>query len=173
MKGYVEGLFCEKRADRLNFKGWAFLCYSLSMIRGIDHIAITAVTLCHDGRGNYLLGQRSEQCRDEHNRWDLIGSGGVEFGEKIEDALRREVQEEVGADVKRIEYLGFREVLRKQQGRLVHWIAFDYKVEVDREKVINAEPEKCLELGWFKIDEFPEPMHSQWQKFLEQHKDKI
>jgi ADP-ribose pyrophosphatase YjhB (NUDIX family) len=143
------------------------------MKRGIEHIGIAVVTICHDSKGNYLLGQRSDKCRDEHMRWDLIGSGGVEFGEKLEDTLNREVREEIGADVKGFEYLGFREVLREHDGKLGHWIAFDFKVEVDRSQVVNAEPEKCLELGWFKLGDFPQPMHSQLPIFLEQHKDKL
>jgi 8-oxo-dGTP diphosphatase len=143
------------------------------MKRGIDYTSIVVVTICHDGQGNYLLGKRSERCRDEHLRWDLIGSGGVEFGEKLDTALCREVNEEIGADVKQFEYLGFREVVREQDGVMAHWIAFDFKVEVDRAMVRNCEPEKCLEIGWFRLEDFPEPMHSQWHVFLNQHKDRL
>ena len=143
------------------------------MKRGVDFTAISVVTLCHDGKGKYLLGQRSDKCRDEHFRWDLIGSGGLEFGEKIEDGLRREVKEETGAEVKSAKYLGYREVMREENSQLLHWIAFDFKVEVNPKQVNNPEPEKCLEMNWFGIDEFPEPMHSQWPIFFEKYKDKL
>ena len=149
------------------------MCYSVFMQQGVDYTAICIVTLCHDGEGNYLLGKRSERCRDEHLRWDLIGSGAVDFGEKLEDAIRREAKEEIGADSRRTEYLGFREVLRVQKGRLVHWIAFDFKVEVKRDQVQNMEPEKCLALEWYKLDDFPESMHSQWSVFYNQYKSKL
>ena len=143
------------------------------MKKGEDYIGVGAVTICHDGQGNYLLGKRSEKCRDEHNRWDAIGSGGVEFGESIEEALKREVKEECGTDVKSFEYLGFREVHRIHDGKKTHHISFDFKVEVYREQVVNAEPEKCLEIRWCKLGEFPEPLHSQFPFFLEKYKDKL
>lgn len=143
------------------------------MERGFDCTGISAVTLCHDGQGKYLLGQRSERCRDEQLRWDLLGSGQVEFGERLEEAIRREVKEETGADVRGITPLGFREVHRTLQGRVSHWIAFDFTVLVDRAQVYNAEPEKCDEIRWCKLDEFPEPMHSQWPKFYKQYETQL
>lgn len=143
------------------------------MKKGFDYIGVTAVTICHDGEGNYLLGQRSDKCRDEHFRWDIVGSGGVEFGEPVEEAIRREVKEETGADVKKIEPLGYRDVHREHDGVQTHWLALDFKVEIDRDQVHNPEPEQCLELRWCKLDALPEPMHSQWPVFYEQHKDKL
>ena len=143
------------------------------MKRGFDYIGVGAVTICHDGEGNYLLGKRSDKCPDEHFRWDIVGAGGVEFGETLVEAVMREVKEECGADVKEIEPLGFREVHREHDGKPTHWMAFDFKVEIDRAQVTNPEPDKCLEMRWCKLDEFPEPMHSQWPKFYEQHKEQL
>lgn len=145
------------------------------MQKGIDHIGNAAVTLCHDGNGRYLLGLRSEQCRDEQNRWDLIGSGGIEFGDTIEDTIKREVKEECGADVIAVEFLGTREVFREHEGKMTHWIQFDHRVEIDPSRVYITEPDKCLDLQWFRLDEFPrsDKMHSQFPVFLEKYKDKL
>ena len=143
------------------------------MKKGFDFIGNAAVTLCHDGQGKYLLGLRSDQCRDEHNRWDLIGSGGIEFGDTIEETVRKEVKEECGADVIHIEYLGFREVFREQSGTQTHWIQYDYLVQIDSQQVRITEPDKCLELRWCQIDEFPEPLHSQFPVFLAKYKNKL
>jgi predicted RND superfamily exporter protein len=41
----------------------------------------------------------------------------------------------------------------------MHWIVFRYRVFLDREKVVNNEPEKHEELRWFRIDSLPEPLH--------------
>ncbi len=150
-----------------------YLCYSFLMQKEISHIGVSAVTICHDGEGNYLLGLRSDKCRDEHNRWDLIGSGGVEFGDSIEETIRKEIKEECGADVKKIEPLGHREVFREIDGQKTHWISFDFLVEIDKEQVENTEPDKCLELRWCKLDEFPEPRHSQFPIFFDKYKDKL
>lgn len=46
-------------------------------------------------------------------------------------------------------------------GARTHWLAFDFKVFVDKEYVGIGEPEMVSELGWFSIDNLPEPLHSQ------------
>ena len=61
--------------------------------RGVDYIGVTVNFIIHDGKGNVLLQKRSQNCRDEQGRWD-IGGGALEFGEKLEDAVRREVKED-------------------------------------------------------------------------------
>jgi 8-oxo-dGTP diphosphatase len=143
------------------------------MIKGTDYIGSAAVTLCHDGEGRYLLGLRSNTCRDEHNRWDPIGSGGIEFGDSVEETIYKEVKEECGADVLEIEFLGHREVFREYKGKKTHWIQFDHLVRINPGQVRITEPDKCLELRWCKLDEFPESMHSQFPVFIEKYKDKL
>ena len=53
------------------------------------------------------------------------------------------------------------------------WLALDFKVLVDREKVKNGEPHKFEEIGWFKLDNLPTPMHSQIPNAINIHKDKL
>lgn len=136
--------------------------------KGVDCIGITTSFMCHDGHGNILLNKRSKNCRDEHGRWD-IGGGSVEFGATIEETLRKEIKEEYCTDVLDFEFLGYRDVFREQNGQLTHWLSMDFKVLVDRSKVRNGEPRKFDGLQWFKLKDFPEPMHSQFPKFLEQY----
>jgi len=143
------------------------------MIKGIDYIGNAAVVICHDGAGKYLLGLRSDKCRDEHFKWDPIGSGGIEFGDTIEQTIHKEIKEECNAMVLGIEFLGMREVFREHQGRKTHWIQFDYKVQIDPTNVKINEPDKCLELGWFSLEDFPTPLHSQFPLFLEKYKHKL
>jgi len=139
------------------------------MIKGIDFTGVTVSFYCHDGKGNYLLHKRTNRCRDEHGAWDC-GGGGLKFGEKLEDGLTREIQEEYGTKPEEIQFLGFDEVFREHEGKPTHWISFRYKVLLDREKVINGEPEKIDELSWYKIEEFPVPLHSQMESALEKYK---
>ena len=61
------------------------------MKRGIDFVGIGVCFFCHDGAGRVLMNKRSQNCRDEQGRWDF-GGGGVEFGESITDALKREMK---------------------------------------------------------------------------------
>lgn len=139
---------------------------------GVDYIGITVSFLCHDGEGHVLLNKRSVNCRDEHGRWDG-GGGKLEFGDKVDDTLRREIKEEYNADVLEAKFLGYRDVLRQQNGLPTHWLSLDFLVRVDREQVKNNEPHKFDELEWFALDQIPEPMHTQFPHFLEKYREKL
>ncbi len=141
------------------------------MKKGIDYVGIAVVPFAHDGNGKYLLGLRTEKCRDEHNRWEPTGGGGLEFGETIEEGIAREVQEEINAVPFNLEYLGFRQVFREHEGKKTHWLVFDYKVQVDPQDVKIMEPTMCAELRWCAWTDIPEPMHSQFPIFLKKYKD--
>jgi len=69
--------------------------------------------------------------------------------------------------------LGFRDVHREHEGRPTHWIALDFKVLVDKEKVKIGEPHKFDDIGWFRRDSFPAEVHSQLPFFLEKYKNKL
>ncbi|HWU24216.1 MAG TPA: NUDIX domain-containing protein [Candidatus Paceibacterota bacterium] len=142
------------------------------MKKGVDCIGNTVVFACHDGRGNYVLSKRSVNCRDEHGTWDP-GGGGIELNDTVIDTLKKEIAEEYCTDVLEYEFLGYRDVHREHNGEKTHWIALDFKVLVDREKVRNGEPHKLEEIGWFTRDTFPEPLHSQFPYFLEKYGDRL
>lgn len=142
------------------------------MKKGEEYTGVTIVYLCHDGKGNFLLNKRSKQCRDEHGTWDP-GGGGLEFNDTVDDTLRKELLEEYCTKPIRAEFLGFRDVHRTHEGHPTHWIALDFKVLVDRATVKNGEPHKFDEIGWFKLDALPLPLHSQFPFFLEDYKGKL
>ncbi len=143
------------------------------MKKGVDHIGVAVICICHDGQGKYLIELRSDKCRDEHFTWSPVGSGAVDLGESLEDAARREVFEECGATALAVEPLGFREAVRMHNSTATHWVFFDYKVLVDPKEVRITEPDKCLEHRWCAINEIPEPLHSQFPKFLAANRDKL
>lgn len=141
---------------------------SMELQKGIDHVGITIVFACHDGEGNFLLAKRSSNCRDEHGTWDP-GAGGLELHDTVLDTLHKEIAEEYCTSVLNHEFLGFRDVRREQNGKQTHWVALDFKVLVDRNKVRNGEPHKFDEIGWFRLGEFPTPFHSQFPRFLKKY----
>lgn len=139
---------------------------------GKEYIGISVCYFCHDGKGNILMQRRGKAARDEHGNWD-IGAGAIEFGDGAETALRKEIKEEYGCDVLRHELLGYRDIFREQNGLKTHWIALDFKVLVNPHQAKNGEPHKFDEIGWFKLEGLPSPLHSQLPVFLEKYKLKL
>jgi 8-oxo-dGTP pyrophosphatase MutT (NUDIX family) len=142
------------------------------MEQGVDYPGVAVCYFCHDGNGNFLLSKRGNNARDEHGTWDP-GGGSIEVGDTIIATLRKEILEEYCTDVLQYEFLGYRDVFREQKGKNTHWIVFDFKVLVDRDKAKNGEPHILDALEWFTMSTLPEPLHSQFPNFLELYKDKL
>ena len=131
--------------------------------RGVDYIGVTVNFLVHDGKGRILLQKRSKQCRDEQGRWD-IGGGAVEFGESLDEAVLRELREELNVEPVSYEFVQHYDAHRINDGLPTHWIAITYAVHVDPDKISIGEPHKIDEIGWFTLDTLPEPRHSMFHK---------
>jgi len=144
------------------------------MKQGIDYIGVCVVYFCHDGQDNFVMNKRGENCRDEIGKWD-VGGGALELGEKYEDRIKQEIKEEFCANVLDYEFLGFRDMHRIHQGVKTHWLAIDFKVLIDKEKVKNGEPHKFDDLKWFTLDNIPndEELHSSMPLFFKKYKDKL
>jgi ADP-ribose pyrophosphatase len=134
--------------------------------RGVDHIGVTVNFLIHDGKGRLLLQKRSQNTRDEQGRWD-IGGGAVEFGETLEAALLRELNEEYGVVPKKYDQTWIGTALRENNGKLTHWVYINFKVLVDPDEVRIGEPDKIDEIGWFTEENLPSPLHSMFPIALE------
>jgi len=143
-----------------------------NMKKGIDYVGITVSYMCHDGKGNFLLNKRSVNCRDEHGTWDF-GGGSIDFGDSIEDTLKKEIREEYCVETVNYEFLGYLDLFREMDGVKTHWVSLEFLVEVDREKVKNGEPHKFEELGWFRLNNLPTPAHSTQKLLLERFKDQV
>lgn len=133
--------------------------------RGVDHIGISASFVVHDGKGNVLLQKRGPGARDENGRWD-VGGGAIEFGESIDEAVKREIKEELCVEPIDIQFLTVYDAFREFDGIKTHWIAIMHAVQVDPSQVKIGEPEKIEALDWFKSDALPSPLHSQfWRSY--------
>lgn len=126
---------------------------------GFDFTAITTPFYCHDGHGHFLLHKRSTNCRDEQGHWDC-GGGKLEFGEEPDHGVLREVREEYGCQGIIQEHLPPFSSVRSHEGKTTHWIALPYIILVNRDEVKINEPQSMSEIGWFTLDNFPEPLHS-------------
>jgi 8-oxo-dGTP diphosphatase len=140
--------------------------------KGFDYPGVCVVYFCHDGKGDFVMAKRSKNTRDEHGKWD-IGGGGLEFDEKVEENLKKEIKEEYCVDVIDYEFLGYRDVHRKHNGKQTHWVSLDFRVLVDPEKVKNGEPHKFDDIKWFTLDNLPNSMHSELPEFFKIYKNKL
>lgn len=142
------------------------------LTKGVDYVGVTVVYFCHDGAGKFIMAKRSRHARDEQGRWD-IGGGGLEFGESVEDALRREIKEEYCTDVLGYEFLGYRDVHREKDDIPTHWISLDFKVRIDPTKVAIGEAHKFDDIRFFTLDAIPEDLHSQLPEFWRLYREKL
>jgi 8-oxo-dGTP pyrophosphatase MutT (NUDIX family) len=129
------------------------------MKAGIDYIGITTPFYCNDGKGNFLFNKRSKLCRDEHGTWEM-GGGQVEFGETPEQSVLREVYEEYNCKGKIQMQLHPYSIFRIHGGIKTHWLALPFFILINPLQVKNNDPKKIEELGWFRLDNLPSPLHS-------------
>lgn len=149
------------------FKG-----YYVGMEIGFDFTGITTPFYCNDGKGNFVLHRRSNNTRDEHGVWDP-GSGKLEFGSEPGDNALREVMEEYGCKGTIQEALPAHSIIREWDGRMTHWIALPFFILVDPKEVRICEPHKMVEIGWFRINHLPQPLHSGFRYTLNRYGDKF
>ncbi len=133
---------------------------------GVDYIGVTCVFYCHDGKGNLLLHQRTDKCKDEQGRWDC-GGGAIKVGETFEQTVKREIKEEYCVNVKKLKLVGVNNLLRTANGVKTHWIAIIFAIEVDPKRVKIGDHKKMAQYGWFKQNRLPSPLHSMYLTHLQ------
>jgi ADP-ribose pyrophosphatase YjhB (NUDIX family) len=82
-----------------------------------------------------------------------IQVGAVEFGETIQDAIKREVQEELGVTSEIVTLLGVTDHILPDEG--VHWVAPVFLVAVTQGIPRNIETHKHRDLHWFSLEDLP------------------
>lgn len=91
---------------------------------------------------------RSHKWRDMY----VMPGGHIELGERMEDALRREIREETGLEIHDIEFLGFQEFIHDAAfWKRRHFIFFDYACRTDDTAVtLNDEAQEYV---WVSAEE--------------------
>jgi 8-oxo-dGTP diphosphatase len=123
------------------------------MNRGIDYIGVGVGAILVDPAGRLFLSKRGPHARNEKGLWEFPG-GSVEFGEKLADALKREMREEFGIEIEVGELLDVVDHILPAEGQ--HWISPTYICRILSGTPQIREPEKCSEIGWFQLDEIPQ-----------------
>jgi ADP-ribose pyrophosphatase YjhB (NUDIX family) len=136
---------------------------------GSEFPGVTTIFFCHDGEGNLFLSKRSPLVRDEQGAWEP-GAGGLELGLTAIENVCKELQEEYDAAPKRIDFIGYLDILRRNYDtKPTHWVGLCFAVLVERNGIRVNEPEMIDQGGWFTLRDLPAPLHSQMRPFLEKY----
>lgn len=91
-------------------------------------------------------------CQTGGRDYFFLPGGHIEFGETMQDALRRELYEEMEAKVVRAQFIGGIENLFDQDGEKKHEVSFVFQVDIDIAAIVSKE--EHISFLWFTIDEF-------------------
>ncbi|WP_309242017.1 NUDIX domain-containing protein [Paenibacillus sp. S150] len=85
-----------------------------------------------------------------------LPAGRLDGGEQLHEAAAREVYEECGITVQHqdLKRLGVMHIKTNDGGR----IDFFFTAERWSGELLNAEPDKCDDIGWFSLDKLPEKL---------------
>jgi mutator protein MutT len=121
------------------------------MKRGLDYIGVGVGALIVDAQGRLFLSRRGPLAKNERGLWEFPG-GSVEFGERLAEALQREMREEYGVEIRVGELLDVVDHILPEEGQ--HWVSPTFLCTIAAGEASVREPGKCAEIGWF----FPEQM---------------
>jgi len=136
--------------------------------RGHDYIGVGVGALIVDERGWLFLSRRSDQSRNERGLWEFPG-GSVEFGERLADALQREMREEYGIEVEVGELLDVVDHILPEEQQ--HWVSPTFLCRIISGVPHILEPEKCTAIGWFDPQAMPADLtvitQVNWEHYLQ------
>ena len=116
--------------------------------------------------GELLLIQRLRE--PEAGAWGLPG-GKIDFSERAEDAIIREVEEELGIVIQLTGLACMSEIIDGGDGR--HWVSPIYSAKIVSGTPQNIEPEKHGGWGWFALDSLPSRLTTPTTVYLTTQED--
>jgi 8-oxo-dGTP diphosphatase len=125
--------------------------------RGRDYIGVGVGAMIFNRQGHVFLAQRGPAAKNERGCWEFPG-GGVELGERLADAIVREIAEEYGVRIELLRLLCVNDHILPEEGQ--HWIAPTFLAYLpdDAGAPWIREPDKCSAIGWFPLDQLPAPL---------------
>lgn len=123
------------------------------MRRGIDYIGVGVGAILVNSQGEIFMARRGPQAKNERGLWEFPG-GSVEFGERLADALKREMLEEYGILIAVGPLLDVVDHILDDEGQ--HWVSPTYICQIITGEPRILEPGKCTEIGWFAPERVPE-----------------
>lgn len=126
------------------------------MKRGVDYIGVSVGAMVFNDAGELFLARRGQQATNERGCWEVPG-GGVEFGEGLAAAVRRELWEEFAVTIEIVEQFPAADHLLPDERQ--HWVATTFLARLQPGQSPRiVEPHKCDAIGWFPLDQLPCPL---------------
>ena len=114
-------------------------------------------------KGKILLLKR----KGSHGEGTWAPPGGhLEFNERIEECVKREVIEETGLILDKIKFIGVTNDIFREEGK--HYITIFMSCESKTDEVEIKEKDKCAAMGWFEWKKLPEPLFLPLQNLIKQ-----
>ena len=132
------------------------MVYFRYMKQGVDYIGVAVGAMMFNEKDELFITKRSQNCKNERGHWEIPG-GSVEYGESLEDAVKREVKEEYGVDIDIVkQYPASNHVIPADKQ---HWVPTTFIVKIKKGQIPRImEPEKCDAVGWFSLGNLPSPL---------------
>ena len=121
-----------------------------------DH-AIRSIALGVLIRDGKLLVMRGYDSKKDNYFYRCLG-GGIEFGEKSDEALKREFMEELSINIKVKDFLGVDENVFTYNGKMGHEMVFFYSIDIAdddyKPEYVMDENGKSNKAMWVDIEDF-------------------
>ncbi|MDP3052122.1 MAG: NUDIX domain-containing protein [bacterium] len=117
----------------------------------MKEIKIKAMCLVEHERKLLLAGGYDEIKKEKFFR--VLG-GSINFGEKAEDALRREIKEELDSGIENLQFLTVVENVFTYNGQEGHEITFLYRGDLSNKDIYDKD--------FIQIIDYPEGLPAQW-----------
>ena len=105
---------------------------------------VTVAALVFNPEGKFLL-LKSKKWK---GKWG-IPAGKVEYGERTEEALKREIREETGLEIEKIKFLKMQELIKERDfWEEAHFVSINSQCRAENENVtLNNEAEEYMWAG--------------------------
>ncbi len=114
--------------------------------------------------GKILLGKR----KGSHAAGTYSVPGGtLEYGETMEESIRREIQEETGLEITNIR---FNYLSDEFDHMPKHFVNIGFVADWKSGEVTTMEPEKCEGWDWYDMDTLPEPLFIKTKQMVDAYK---
>ncbi|MDO8642020.1 MAG: NUDIX domain-containing protein [Candidatus Woesearchaeota archaeon] len=122
---------------------------------GKDYIGVGCGAVILNENNQILLMKRGAGCRNCVGYWAIPG-GCIDRFETAEDAVKREIKEEIGVDIELLQLLSVTNDFIQEENE--HWITPQFLCKIVAGTPTICEPKKCDELQWFDLHALPEKL---------------